>query len=197
MTRRITQAEFARMMNVNRSTVRRWVLNGRITLGADKRLDPDAAKQQLELTESAAPHHQARKAQIEAEKKAKRRQQAEQPKDAEEQLPAPADAADVALRLKLAMTREREAKAAMAEMEQARKAGELVRREDVDFVLSDFGATLRQLLEGMADRLAGELAGHGGDTVAIHSSLEHTARDMLEEMSAHMARKQTQLGGGQ
>ncbi|HEB94340.1 MAG TPA: hypothetical protein ENI94_12945 [Gammaproteobacteria bacterium] len=195
MTRRITQAEFARMMNVNRSTVRRWVLNGRITLGADKRLDPDAAKQQLELTESAAPHHQARKAQIEAEKKAKRRQQAEQPKDAEEQ--PPADAADVALRLKLAMTREREAKAAMAEMEQARKAGELVRREDVDFVLSDFGATLRQLLEGMADRLAGELAGHGGDTVSIHASLEQTARDMLEEMSAHMARKRAKLGGGQ
>ena len=192
MTRRITQAEFARMMNVNRSTVRRWVLNGRITLGADKRLDPEAAKQQLELTESAAPHHQARKAQIEAEK-AQRGKQAEQPKAAEEK--PPADAADVALRLKLAMTREREAKAAMAEMEQARKAGELVRREDVDFVLSDFGATLRQLLEGMADRLAGELAGHGGDTVAIHSSLEQTARDMLEEMSAHMARKQRQQEG--
>ena len=195
MTRRVTQAEFARIMGVNRSTVRRWVLNGRITLGADKRLDPEAAKKQLELTESAAPHHQARKAQIEAEKKAKRRQQSKQPKAAEEK--PPADAADVALRLKLAMTREREAKAAMAEMEQARKAGELVRREDVDFVLSDFGATLRQLLEGMADRLAAELAGHGGDTAAIHTSLEQTARDMLEEMSAHMARKKTQFGGGQ
>jgi hypothetical protein len=44
---RITQAQFARAMGVDRATVHRWVCAGHIALGADGRLDPNVAMRQL------------------------------------------------------------------------------------------------------------------------------------------------------
>ncbi len=179
MSKRITQAEFARICGVNRSTVSKWVKAGRIHLGSDKRLDKDAALQMREITESHAPHHQARKAQIEADKK--------------EPLHEPSadqnEAKRIAIKLKIATMREREAKAAMAEMDRQKQAGQLIDREDVDYVLKDLGHTLRALMESLPDRLSSELAGYRGDVNAIHSALDNAGRELLEEISTHMARK--------
>jgi len=44
---RVRQADFARMLGVDKATVCRWVQKGVITLGADGRVDPQRAMQQL------------------------------------------------------------------------------------------------------------------------------------------------------
>ena len=86
---RVTQAEFARLAGVNRSTVHRWIQNGRIEADAHGLIDPDAAARMRDATESPMPHHQARKAQFDearegigqggAEKTQQAGQEAQQP----------------------------------------------------------------------------------------------------------------------
>ncbi|MDO9010774.1 MAG: hypothetical protein Q7U78_03045 [Gallionella sp.] len=44
---RLTRAEFARFLNVSKQAVGEWVTAGKITLGADSRLDPRQAVSQL------------------------------------------------------------------------------------------------------------------------------------------------------
>ena len=67
---RVTQAQFARLVGVNKSTVHKWVKAGRVVLGEDGLLDAKAAQQMREASESLQPHHQARKMGIELEKEA-------------------------------------------------------------------------------------------------------------------------------
>lgn len=68
MSERITRAEFARRAGVNKSTVTRWIESGRITIGPDGLIDEAEAHSQRAASESPAPHHQARKAQLELAK---------------------------------------------------------------------------------------------------------------------------------
>jgi hypothetical protein len=65
MSKLVTQAEFARMCGVNRSTVNQWVRRGRIKKDAGGLIDQNLAMGMKESTESKRPHHQARKAQFE------------------------------------------------------------------------------------------------------------------------------------
>ena len=171
MGERITQAEFARRCDVGRSAVNKWVQKGRVPIGEDGLLDADEAESMRKITESPAPHHQARKAQIEQEK-------AESAALAEPEniglLPA---AEKISLKLKFATMKEREAKADIAAMERDKLAGSLVARENVDFVLKDFGSTLRGLLESMPDRLAHEIAAHRGDVNACLLYTSPSPRD--------------------
>jgi ethanolamine utilization microcompartment shell protein EutS len=78
-------------------------------------------------------------------------------------------------------------------MELDKLAGSLVERAEVDYVLADFGLSLRGLLEGLPDRLSGALAAHRGDVNAIHKALDDTAHDLLTEMSELMKRKMEAL----
>lgn len=74
------------------------------------------------------------------------------------------------------------AQADQEEMARDKMAGNLIAREDVDFVLRDFGATLSSLLENLADRLA--------PIVYPLTTLSetHTAiREMAEEIQLEMA----------
>jgi len=66
--RGLSQAAYARHANVSPTTVGRWIRAGRISLEADGGIDPDKADRQRIASESPLPHHQARKAQIDAEK---------------------------------------------------------------------------------------------------------------------------------
>lgn len=193
--KRVTQAEFARLCRVNRSTVNRWIKNGRIEADAQGLIDPDAAHTMRDLTESPLPHHQARKAQFDEARQGVGQGGAEKiaqaattpsPAPSMEALPA---AEKIGLRLKFATMKEREARAAIAAMEQDKMAGSLVERAEMDYVLADFGSTLRGLLEGLPDRLAPSLASHRGDVSAIHRDLEDTAHALLTEISEHMKRK--------
>lgn len=80
-------------------------------------------------------------------------------------------------------------KAEIAAMEADRMAGTLVELAEVQYVLGDLGATLRSTLEGLPDRLAGEVAAHQGNIGAIHKTLEDAARDVLVAISEQMARR--------
>lgn len=44
---RVRPADFARMMSVSRTAVSKWIKDGKVSLGADGRLDPHAAAQQV------------------------------------------------------------------------------------------------------------------------------------------------------
>ena len=210
----MTQAEFARFCQVNRSTVTRWIQNGRIQPLPNGLIDAGAANRMREATESQLPHHQARKAGIELEKQALEAAQTgsgtQYPNPLQITAPSVAGVAANALdatgddnteeattvngRYKLAMAREREAKAELAAMEVDQLAGTLVERSEVEFVLADFGNTLRSTLESLPDRLAGQLAALRGDTNAMHKSLDDTLRDVLASLAEQMKRRMEDLG---
>ena len=185
---RVTRAEFARRQGVARSTVTRWIESGRISVGSDGLIDVERGGRERAATESPMPHHQARKAQI----------------DAQKAQPAPADVStdqpvepltgysapeQVGVALKLETYKLQRAKAELAAIEVDKMAGALVERQEVDFVLADFGITLRRLIEGLPARLTGQIAGCRGDSAAIHKTLADAAHDLLTEMADHMARK--------
>jgi len=184
----MNQSQYADHAGVNRSTVTRWIKNGRISLEADGSIDPERADRQRHATESPMPHHQARKAQIDAHKAAQAAEDATaaQPATASEPLPA---IEKIGAALKLETYKLQKAKAETANMELDKLAGALVERVEVDYVLADFGNTLRGLMEGLPDRLSGALAACRGDANAIHKELDDAARQLLAEIANHMARR--------
>lgn len=201
----VTQAEFARLMGVNRSTVHRWLENGRMQAQPNGLIDPEAARRQLDATESPLPHHQARKAQfIEA-------REGDDTSNAEKREFNPStglatphatggnnpetrtQAENIGTALKLETYKLQKAKAELANMEVDKQAGLLVERAEVDYVLADFGNTLRGLLEGLPDRLAPAISRHRGDVNAIHAELESSAADLLREISEQMKRKMEEI----
>ena len=179
MSALITQAEYARHANVHPATVCRWLQRGRIAAEPNGLIDPQKADAMRTLTESGLPQLQARKAQIE-EAKAIGRQ------DDDGRMP---DSEEIARRLRYATMLEREAKAQSAAIEVDVRAGALLERAEVEHLLADFGATLRGLLETLADRLAPVVAGRAGDVNQIHADIDAAARDVAEEIAQHMARK--------
>lgn len=195
---KISQAELSRICEVNRSSVSRAVQRGRIVLvhglieldaaGDDPDAIQAAARQLWEASASPEPHHHARKTQIDEQK-------AKQPADVAPEPPQQA-VEQVNLRYKAAMMREREAKAETAALELDERAGLLVERVEVEALLEDFGATLRNLLEGMPDKLSPVLTAHRGDVAKVQAELETAARELLGEISAHMQRKQAQQQEG-
>jgi hypothetical protein len=205
MSKLVTQAEFARMCGVNRSTVHKWIGAGRIQTEPSGLIDPEAAMRMRDATESPMPHHQARQAQFEqgriggdegqAEKNAPRADFGGQATAATvaATIDATDDMLDLGARLKLETWKLQKAKAERENMELDKLAGSLVERAEVDYVLADFGLTLRGLLEGLPDRLSGALAAHRGDVNAIHKALDDTAHDLLTEMSELMKRKMESL----
>ena len=202
----VTRAEFARICGVNRSTVTRWIENGRIQATESGLIDPAAASRMREATESLVPMHQARKAGFELAKQAPGA--AQSPSGAHHIPPMPENepgaddeteayglpASDVNGRYKLAMAIEREAKAELAAMEVDKQAGLLVERAEVDYVLADLANTLRGTFESLPDRLAGQLAALRGDTNAMHKALEETLRDVLASLAEQMKRRMSEVG---
>lgn len=78
-----------------------------------------------------------------------------------------------------------EANAKLKEKELAERDGDLIPRADVDFVLNDYGATLRGLLENLADRLAPQvfpLTELEETHAAISDAIEELQRELAETM---------------
>jgi hypothetical protein len=192
----MTQTEYARHAGVNRSTVCRWLQNGRIQAESDGSIDPEKADRLREATESPMPHHQARKAQIAQEKKAQSEKaetpSTEKPSDGGDGM-GNATVSEIGAALKLETYKLQKAKAETANLELDRLSGLLVERSEVDHVLADIGATLRGHCEGLPDRYAPIIAAHKGEVNAIHHELEGLARDLLNAMADHMRRKTEQL----
>lgn len=207
MPERITQAEFARRLGVERSTVHRWVKSGRIALGTDGLLDYAQAVRERDASESPLPKHQARKAQFDelragkasaaaAEAATGRSCDASATSDAAAPAsasgfgtPDPTGIVDVGVAMKLETYKLQRAKAELANLELDKAAGLLVERAEVDFVLADFGAQVRAVLEGLADRLTPALDGHQGNTATLHKIIDDVAREGLETVADYMARK--------
>jgi len=212
----LSASQFAKAMGVHRSTVSRWLAAGRIEFNAHGRIDPEAAKTQLSLTESPQPHHQANISRIESEKAEKRANQSagqphgnsnsnategnarnaarnSEPALREAEITSKQIVSAAAMRLKLAMASEREGKAQLVALDLDKRVGELVERSDVEFVLRDLGQTLRGALEGFADRLAPVVAGCGGDVNGIHSSISEASHNLLNEISHHLSRREASL----
>ena len=187
----LSRAEYARHAGVNRATVTRWIQNGRIQSEPDGSIDPDKADRQREASESPMPHHQARKAQIDAQKAAQAATDATAPATPAA-TPAPAlqeEMEDIGRALKRETWRLQKAKAETANLQLDQAAGLLVDRAEVDFVLADFGNTLRGLLESLPDRYTGTIAALRGDAGQIHKALEDASREILTEIADHMHRK--------
>lgn len=204
----LTQAEYARQIGVNRSTVNRWIKSGSIQVNAQGLIDPQAAAAMRSATESPAPHHQARKAQFDE-------QRAQNPAlpnvaspataatSAQNAPPAQKPAASIGepipqaeqlgIALKVETYKLQKAKAQTANVELDKMAGSLCERAEVDYALADFGNTLRALLEAMPDRLASQLSTLQGDVSAMHRAIEEAMHDALASMSETMQRKTERL----
>lgn len=206
-SKRVTQAEFARLTGVNRSTVTRWVQNGRVQVDAHGLLDPVAAAAMRDATESPEPHHQARKAQFDEQRAqnavgqgapgvatgatgATAGQNGPQARFSDagggEAMP---QAEKLGIALKLETYKLQKAKAETANMELDKLAGALVERAEVDFVLADLANTLRAQLENLPGRLSGPLAALRSDANLIHTALDDALRDVLLDMAASMKQK--------
>lgn len=75
-----------------------------------------------------------------------------------------------------------------AKLEYEKNSGDLIPKADVDFVLSDYGATLRGMMENLADRLAPVV--YPLTTLEeTHAALEEAATSILAEISEAMRRR--------
>lgn len=184
-----TRAAFARRLKWNRSSVTRAVKDGRVLLEGDL-VNVEESLRRIEALAHPAPHHQAHARQLEEQRSAKAHGEGGQadhdstggalpPEKPQEGIEA------LNLRLKRAEADKREHEAEMARMERETMAGNLIAREDVEFALDDFGATLRSLMESFADRLAPVV--HPLQSMEeTHAALADSAQDVLTVMNGSL-----------
>jgi len=179
----VTQAEFARQMGWNRSSVTRAAKAGRVVL-VDGMVDVEASMAKIDALASPLAHHQAHARQLEEERQ--RRQAEEAGRHGGQAENRPTDTIEALnLRLKRAEADKREHEADIARMEREKIAGNLIPKEDVDFVLNDFGASLRSLMENFADRYAPVI--HPLQTLdEVHAALAEASEGVLAEISESM-----------
>lgn len=192
----ITQSEFARQAGVSRQAVHQALAAGRLPAAGNAiALGESTAKDLWDLTASPEPRHEARKAQFE---EARIGGSPTPPEKTPQNAPhAAAPAATEALptleklsaALKVETYKLQKAKAELANIEVDKAAGALIERAEVDFALADLGALVRTQMEGLPDRLAGQLAAHRGDTARIHHDLEDAAHTLLADLAEAMKRK--------
>lgn len=191
--KRLTQAEFARLCRVNRSTVNRWLKNGRIEADAHGLIDPDAANKMRDLTGSPLPHHEARKAQFDEARELLGKGEAEKIVKSEETNINDDDEVlskeTVSHRRNVAVMREREWTAKKKEIEARRAAGELYEKEKVWDAWRSAFIILRTNMESVPDRSSSGLAAHLGNVAAIHHDLSGAVSDALRECADEFERK--------
>lgn len=193
----VTQAEYARHLDRDRSYVTRLKQKGRLVM-VGLRVDVEKSDALVEATKDE--RHSAVADRHAAERARKRAAAAAPPKpqDDPEDLMGP-DAAvsdeelSTARRTKaLAEARRTVALADQEEMTRDKLAGSLVAREDVDFILDDFGATLRSNLETLADRLAPVV--YPLKTLEeTHAAITDAAEGLLTDISELMDRRVGEL----
>ncbi len=184
----VSKARYAGIKGVARSTVTRWIQNGRISQTKGGLIDVAAADAQLEATQSTEPHHQARSEQVAAEKAAQAAQQGQQH-------PATPGMHDAGLRLKEARIRYEENRADMQALQRDELAGQLIRKADAEFVLDDVLSRMANLLERMADQLTPVIVSHKGDAHAIHGTLFEGGLDMRRELAGYLSSKGLEVSG--
>ena len=198
-----SRADFARRMGWNRSSVTRAVQDGRVVLDGDL-VNVEASLQKIEALAHPAAHHRAHAQQLQEQRITisigeggqgrpdVRRAAAQGAREALEKLgadrPPLENAEALNLRLKRAEADKREHEAESARMDREERAGNLIKREDVEFALDDFGATLRSLMENFADRLAPVV--HPLQSMEeTHAALAEAANDVLQTMNESLLKR--------
>lgn len=158
----ISQAAFAKLLGVNRSTVSRYKADGRLVMDG-KHVDVEASRQLIKDTSGGRDDVAARHAVDRGQ--------------------TPEGSADVFLEKRsAAQARKEAAQADIAEMERDQLRGKLVERDAVSAAVADVVITFRQALEGMRRSAAPRLTMQDRDTVkavlkeethAILVELEH------------------------
>lgn len=217
----VTQAEFARLERVNRSSVNRWLASGRIQADANGLIDSEAAHAARIATESPLPQHQARKAQFDEAKQANgaflaagQGTDSQDPEktaqsgqnNAQQAINSSATAAgaanagqampraeQVGLATKLENFKIQKIKAETDQIALDTLLGSVADLRQVDAVLIDVFTIVRSKLESMPDRLAPGLASHKSDTAAIHRALDEGIRDLLHDLSHDLRQKAAEL----
>ena len=182
-----SRADFARRMGWNRSSVTRAVQDGRVVL-VGGRVDVDASIEKINAMASPSAHHRAHAQQLVEDRHAKTQAAMRAYAPPGEKTVVAESIEELNRRLKSAEADKREHEADMARMERETMAGNLIAREDVEFALDDFGATLRSLMENLADRLAPVV--HPLQTIEeTHAALSEAAQDVLQTMHEQLARR--------
>lgn len=141
---------------------------------------------------SSLPHHRAHVQQLEADRADKTKSSQAPPSVAPEtpvSIVAPSEGRaeknkeieELNLRLKRADANIREHDEEIKRMEREIKAGNLLPREDVEFALDNYGATLRVLLENIADRMA-PIIQPLQTLEEVHAALNSMANEVLQTM---------------
>lgn len=190
-----SRAAFARRMKWNRSSVTRAVKDGRVALEGGL-VNVEESLRRIEALAHPAPHHQAHARQLEEQRIAKTSGEGERAAspaagqgDAPQGDSKPMEGVEALnLRLKRAEADKREHEAESARMDREERAGNLIKREDVEFALDDFGATLRSLMENFADRLAPVV--HPLQSMEeTHAALAEAANDVLQTMNESLLKR--------
>lgn len=187
MSTTATQADFARLMGVNRSTVTRtWKQAGRLVMVGDL-VDVEASRARILATADLARSDVAER--HAAERGAAVGQGVETVKVGagdtatarSEALPPTTPAIDHIGNSYQAARAVKEKYAALsAKAEYERLIGDLLPRQDVNQALDDLVATIRSGLENLPHRAAGQLVGKDYD--AIIALLKQEVVDMMSEM---------------
>lgn len=191
-----TRADFARRMGWNKSSVTRAAQDGRVVI-ENGLVNVEASLEKINALASPYAHHRAHAQQLAESRQQKitpaavqaaLRAMAPPPEKTAEPLPAGESIEELNRRLKKADADKREHEAEMARMERETMAGNLIAREDVEFALDDFGATLRSLMDNLADRLAPVV--HPLQTIEeTHAAINEAAQDVLQTMHEQLARR--------
>lgn len=197
---KLHQAEFARRMGWNKSTVTRLKQAGRLVMDG-ARVDVTASLARIEETGGmrfdVAERHAAQRMQQACQKTATA------PLawlgDGEGQgggtIAPPAPDAAVGERRSDAQARKESALADLAEMDVKQKRGELIPKPDVDAALRSFGASVRAKLDVLPDQLAPILVAVD-DLDEIHALLAEHCRGILSAVADDLGRAATAAGQG-
>ena len=186
-----TRADFARRMDWHRSSVTRAVEDGRVVI-CNGMVDVEASIQKIEALASPYAHHRAHALQLEEDRTAKT--ETPPPGEPPEVTKAKSEGLDALnLRLKTAEANKREHEADIARMDREFKAGNLLAREDVEFALDNYGATLRGLLENLADRMA-PMIQPLQTLEEVHAALNSMAQEVLQIMHDQLQRGAQERG---
>ena len=190
----VNQSKFAAICGVNRSTVTRWIQNGRIQLEQDGLIDVDMALRMRSETESPLPHHQARKAQFDEARVARGIHEGKQiDPDAMAQIPGTKkpgnNTSNVSHAMKLETWKLQKSKAELAAIEVDQMTGVLIEMSEVEMMIAHVANALRLSLEVLPDRISGQIAAQKGKSELIHKELKAASDALVTDIFDLIQRK--------